>query len=213
MAHPSSARIARLVDTSNNGRMVEAYVYRDYPPIELEFIESTWATARDQATEQGKSRGLASLEHSHWDWRNKVHSVEAGHHRLVAIEYQNQVQGIMAVLQAPKRSKLSGDPLLYVDYLESAPWNLRSGSEPPRYMGIGTVLIAEAVHLSLDTGLEGRIGLHSLPQAEAFYKSRCRMTELGQDVEYFDLTYFEFTRQQAVEWLDEIGDRNAPRLL
>jgi hypothetical protein len=211
MANPSSARIVRLVDSSDRRRLVEAYVYRDYPSIELEFIESTWATARAQATEQGLSRGLASLEHAHWDWRNKVHSVEAVHHRLVAIEYRNQVQGIMAVLQAPKRSRLSDEPLLYVDYLESAPWNLRSGANPPRYMGIGTALIAEAVHLSSDAGLEGRIGLHSLPQSEAFYKSRCRMKELGQDIQYFDLTYFEFTSEQAIQWLADIGDQYDPK--
>ena len=77
-------------------------------------------------------------------------------------------------------------------------------------MGVGTVLVAEAVHLSLDTGLEGRIGLHSLPQAEAFYRSRCRMTELGQDIEYFDLTYFEFAGQQAIEWLED-RDRYGPK--
>ena len=99
MPYPSSRRVIRLVDTRDKRRLVEAYVYRDFPAIELEHIESTWATARDQATEQGISRGLSSLEHSHWDWRNKVHSVEAGHHRLVAVESRSQVQGIMAVLQ------------------------------------------------------------------------------------------------------------------
>ena len=125
---------------------------------------------------------------------------------LVAVEFLGEVQGIMAVLQAPQRSRLSGQPLIYVDYLESAPWNLRILSAPPRFMGIGTVLVAEAVHLSIDTGFEGRIGLHSLPQAEVFYRSRCQMTELGQDVQHFDLTYFEFTSQQAIAWLAVVGD-------
>jgi len=36
-------------------------------------------------------------------------------------------------------------------------------------MGVGTILIAEAVRPSLEIGLTGRVGLHSLPQAEAFY--------------------------------------------
>ncbi len=126
---------------------------------------------------------------------------------LVGVEVDiYEAQGLMAVLRAPQRSRLSGEPLVYVDYLESAPWNLRIGSTPPRFMGVGTILIAEAVRISLDWGFEGRIGLHSLPQAETFYKSRCRMAELGQDVQYFDLTYFEFTTQQAMEWLDAIGE-------
>ena len=54
-------------------------------------------------------------------------------------------------------------------------------------------------------GLEGRVGLHSLPQAEGFYKTRCKMTDFGKDSGYFDLTYFEYTGQQATEWLAAIG--------
>jgi len=73
-------------------------------------------------------------------------------------------------------------------------------------MGVGTILIAEAVRLSLEMGLSGRIGLHSLPRAEAFYKTRCRMTEFGTDPRYFDLTYFEFIGQQATEWLAATGE-------
>ena len=176
------------------------------PSAALEDIESQWAQARDQAAAQGLATGSATLEHSHWDWRNKIHSVEAGRHILVAVECQGEAQGIMAVLQPPQRSRLSGEPLVYVDYLESAPWNLKLPAVPARFVGIGTILVAEAVHISLDAGFEGRVGLHSLPQAEAFYKSRCRMTELGQDRQYFDLTYFEFTSQQAIEWLVAIGD-------
>ena len=31
------------------------------------------------------------------------------------------------------------------------------------------------------------------------------MTEFGADPRYFDLTYFEYTGQQATEWLASIG--------
>lgn len=207
MGNPSSHRIVRLIDARDpDRRLVQADIYREYPSAELEEIESRWAEIRDRVAAQGRATGLASVEHSHWDWRNKIQSVKAGRHMLVAVEYEGEVQGIMAVLQSPQHSRLSGEPLVYVDYLESAPWNLRLPTVAPRFMGIGTVLVAEAVHLSLDSGFEGRVGLHSLPQAEAFYKSRCQMTELGQDGQYFDLTYFEFTGQQAIEWLTAIGD-------
>lgn len=206
MAFPSSHRIGWLIDAQDPDRkLVRVDVYRGYPPAELEDLESQWAKAREEVAAKGSSTGLASVEHSHWDWRNKVQSVEAGRHMLVAIEYQHEVQGVMAVLQAPKLSWISDEPLVYVDYLESAPWNLKLPMVSPRFVGIGTVLIAEAVQLSIDTGLEGRIGLHSLPQAEAFYKTRCRMTDLGKDHHYFDLTYFEFTSLNATEWLAAIG--------
>jgi hypothetical protein len=65
--------------------------------------------------------------------------------------------------------------------------------------------MAEAIRLSLEMGLGGRLGLHSLPQAEAFY-IRCRMTRVGLDPHYFDLAYFEHTGQNATEWLGSIGE-------
>jgi hypothetical protein len=92
-----------------------------------------------------------------------------------------------------------------VDYLESAPWNLQGSVVLPRFLGVGTVLLAEAVRLSVEDGFGGRVGLHSLPQAEAFY-ARCRMTNSGADPDYYDLTYFEYTGHQAAEWLATIGE-------
>ena len=75
----------------------------------------------------------------------------------------------------------------------------------PRLIGVGTVLIAEAIRLSLEAGHGGRVGLHPLPQAEPFY-TRYQMTSIGLDPLYFDLTYFEFTGQQASDWLASIGE-------
>lgn len=119
MGSPSSRRIVRLIDARDSDRrLVEADVYRDYPSAMLEDIESRWAQARDQVAAQGIATGSATpatLKHSHWDWRNKFHSVEAGRHMLVAVECQGEAQGIMAVLRPPQRSRLSGEPLVYVD--------------------------------------------------------------------------------------------------
>jgi hypothetical protein len=123
---------------------------------------------------------------------------------LVAVECDGEAQGLMAVLRMPRPARLDGQ-LVYVDYLESAPWNLKGFADPPMFVGVGTVLIAEAVRLSLEMGFGGQVGLHSLPQAEAFY-TRCRMTRLGPDSSYYDLTYFEYTGQQAADWLGSIGE-------
>lgn len=149
--------------------------------------------------------GLAPLEHDHWDWRNKAESAAGGHHLLVAVECEREVQGLMAVLRRP-RAGHGGSPVLYVDYLEAAPWNLKATGSPPRFIGVGTVLIADAVHLSREFGLGGRVGLHSLPAAEPFYETRCRMTRIGPDPDYYDLTYFEYTERQAADWLAAIGE-------
>jgi hypothetical protein len=206
MSTPSLRRDVRLIDGRVPRRpFIAAQLYRDYPIVELDTIEARWGQAREQAATSGQIPGLAPLEHTHWDWRNKADSVEAGYHMLVAIECQGEPQGIMAVLRTPRPSKICESQIVYVDYLESAPWNLRSSSGSPRFIGVGTILVAEAVRLSLEMGLAGRVGLHSLPQAETFYL-RCKMTKVGADPHYYDLTYFEYTGQQATDWLNSIGE-------
>ena len=203
MSNPSSRRQVKLIDTHASGRpLVLAELYRDYPTNQLDGIETLWADAREAAAVSG----LAPLEHSHWDWRNKADSVEEGRHMLIAVECDGNVQGLMAVLRFPRPGNLGEGPVVYVDYLESAPWNLKSSTSSPRFVGVGTILIADAVRLSREIGLEGRVGLHSLPQAESFYSGRCRMTKVGPDPDYYDLTYFEYTGQQASDWLAAVGE-------
>jgi hypothetical protein len=169
MASPTSWREVRLVHAQAPGRpLVRGELYRDYPLVELEHLESLWQESRERVATEGMAEGLAPLEHSHWDWRNKIDRVEAGRHLLIAVECQGVVQGIMAILRIPRQSQFTGELVVYLDYLEAAPWNLKGSSTSHRFVGIGTVLIADAIRLSRETGLDGRVGLHSLPQAEGF---------------------------------------------
>jgi hypothetical protein len=52
---------------------------------------------------------------------------------------------------------------------------------------------------------KGRIGLHSLPQANAFYANTCGMTDLGFDQDYEGLRYFEMTPGQAEAFIAKGG--------
>lgn len=204
MNAPSSFRRVRLVDARSAGKpLVDATLYRDFPWTELDDLEVDWAAERSRVA-AGVS-GAVPLEHEHWDWRNKANSVRAGRHLLVAVEFDGRIQGVMAVVQSPRPARLDSKRVLYVDYVEVAPWNLKVLTSAPQFLGVGTLLIADAVRLSHERGLEGRIGLHSLPQAEAFY-SRLTMTNLGPDPYYYDLPYFEFSSQHAYDWLNAIGD-------
>ncbi len=94
-----------------------------------------------------------------------------------------------------------GKPLVYVDYIATAPWNLRSLTDTPRYRGVGKVLIEAAITFSRDCGMGGRIGLHALPQAESFYRDTCGMTDLGEDANEYDLRYFEMDESQVAAFL------------
>lgn len=206
MAETTNHRRVNLIDNRVAAKpLIQASVYRGFFPHQLEETEASWAEAREQAAVRGHASGLAPLEHSHWDWRSKADSVEAGYHMLVAVEVDDEIQGLMAVLRHPRVGRLGQGYVVYVDYLESAPWNLKSFVEVPRYIGVGTVLMAEAVRISVEAGFEGRVGLHSLPQAEGFYE-KCKLTQLGTDPSYYDLVYYEYSGQHGIDWLTSIGD-------
>jgi len=183
-----TTRSAYLFDgLSDSPLEVAASIIRDLPSARLEEIERLWKPAREQFSRVLALSGDTS-EHGHWDWRNKVWSIESGRHRIVAVECRGEIQGLMAVATQPRPAAIgaNAEPVLYVDYLETAPWNLRGPATR-----VGTVLIEEAFRISRDTGWGGRVGLHSLSQAERFYLAS-GMTRMGPDPDYYDLVYFEY---------------------
>lgn len=135
----------------------------------------------------------------HWNWPKKIARVQG----MLAFPGSSVIaQGITQGLaqfdltRACQEPDQKGKPLVYVEYLEVAPWNRSELGAAPRLRGVGTVLLTAAAALSHDEGFKGRIGLHSLPQADAFYR-RTGMTDLGPDPAYQNLRYFEMTVEQA----------------
>jgi hypothetical protein len=122
-----------------------------------------------------------------------------------SVSAQGETQGLAQVdlTKSAREANASGKPLVYLDYLEVAPWNRPELGFTPRLRGVGTALVTAAVALSEEEGFKGRIGLHSLPQADDFYRRRCGMTDLGPDAAYQNLRYFEMTAAQARAFLDE----------
>jgi hypothetical protein len=96
--------------------------------------------------------------------------------------------------------------VLYVDFLEVAPWNITALVPDPKFRGVGLRLMWAATRLSRERGHECRVGLHSLPQSESFYEGACRLTAVGQDPRYNGLMYYEFTAAGGAEYLRRVGD-------
>lgn len=123
---------------------------------------------------------------------------EAGY-EFWGVTVAGDMQGMMLVnvSEVCRVPAQSGAPLIYVDYLATAPWNLRSLTPAPRFGGIGRALIRSAVEVSKANGFAGRIGLHALPKAADFDRDTCGMTDLGADPDEHDLPYFEMTELEA----------------
>lgn len=179
------------------GGLVSANLYDSILAKHLDHHEQHWKPMLGGRGEQ----------HGHWDWRNKTTNCSGQlSYQSFAIECAGMTQGLM-IVNTIKRCRISSQVnkhLVYVEYVEAAPWNRNSSPTRPQFKGVGTVLIAAAIQLSIDEGNQGRIGLHSLPQADTFYGNRCGMTDLGPDASYpkFPLRYFEMTEAQAASFLN-----------
>ena len=145
----------------------------------------------------------------HWNWRKKAAALQGMlANPGFAIICGGVTQGMMLVDTTTKRCRIAeqaGKNLVYVEFVENAPWNRKELADPPRYRGVGSILMGAAIELSKELGFKGRIGLHSLPQANGFYANVCGMTDLGADAKYHDMRYFEMTPDQAEAFLEKGG--------
>lgn len=188
-----------FVRHGGTGELVPARLHDSILPGHLDDHERLWKPLVTAEAE----------EHGHWDWRRKCdHFAPQLSYQSFALECEGEAQGLM-IVNTIKRCRVpeqANKHLVYVEYLEAAPWNRRDVEGRVRYKGVGPVLIAAAVQLSIDEGNHGRIGLHSLPQADAFYREKCGMTDLGPDPDYHRLRYFEMTEGRAADFMGPGGN-------
>lgn len=177
--------------------------------------ENKWVPELRKAVQRLQHTGVKGQhwpQNLHWDWRRKTKALQEG---ILAssgfsILCDGLTQGMMIVDTVMKRCRIDsqkGKDLVYVEFVESAPWNRKELFDPPRYRSVGSILIRAAIALSNDLEFHGRIGLHSLPQANSFYTKTCGMTDLGADPSYQNLHYFEMTPEQAQGFVAKGGEK------
>jgi hypothetical protein len=201
-------RITRRLDN----QQVVASLRDAIKPDALLAIEQAWAPHRVALKQALLAAGVPKdkwPESLHWNWSKKIPELRLLESGGFAIDYEGRCQGVMLTKTASYLSLIEkGKPLVYIDYLEAAPWNWKipSLSKKGDFGGIGSVLFAIAVRQSIDESFYGRIGLHSLPQAEAFYAQVCGMQDFGPDPKKQNLRYFELSQKQAEQhWKDGGG--------
>lgn len=203
----------QLVETAS-GQRLDAELHDCLGFGDLLDAESAWTPARYTMIKRLHEGGIPRKQwpqHWHWNWVQKLLSrgeFDIGGalsvHRLMGIHGADAWQGLVLCTAIGHQTRLlkEGRDLLYVDYLESAPWNLKVDllGQESRYRGAGQQLVELSLRLSEALGLRGRLGLHALPQADRFY-GRCGFTDLGEDSDYQGLHYFEMNEQHAQDFL------------
>ncbi len=202
-----------IIADRRTGEPIEATLDTDLDVKRLIAAESEWSPQRWRTLLHLIESGASQLpQHVFWNWVQKAMPVilsilQRGSpllaYRFLGIEADGRMQGLMMVClsHASQVSRLTpdeGKPLIYVEYLETAPWNAKEFAETPIFKGLGTRLIQAAIRMSIDEGFSGRVGLHALEQARAFYEGQFLMQSLGPDGDY---EYFELTAIQAARIL------------
>ena len=175
--------------------------------------EGEWVPELLRAMQRLKRAGIERRQwpqSRHWDWRKKTAALQQGilAQAGFSIVCDGLTQGMMIVDTTMKRCRIDNQRdknLVYVKYVENAPWNRKELFNPPRYRGVGSILIRAAIALSEDLGFRGRLGLHSLPQADGFYADTCNMADIGIDRDYHNLRYFEMTPECAQAFIMKGG--------
>lgn len=204
----STVRILRRADDHE-----AAATLRDgIKPEDLTAIEREWGPFRAKIKQELLQLGIDKRnwpQSLHWDWSKKGPDLKLLESSGFVIEFEGATQGVMLTKTASYVSHLEkGKPLVYIDYLESAPWNwsIQDLGQRSEYRGVGSVLFYTAILQSEQEGFHGRVGLHALPQAESFYAgSVCRMTQIGPDPNKQNLPYYELGRGEAAQHLSDGG--------
>ena len=188
----------------DTGTYEDADLFHGIDSINLAHIEGRWRPMfelrRKAAISVGMSVSDINAEDAHWDWGNKALAAvnDPFLYDIFVLECGGNTQALMLTCKGgtdcfSRHTEHSGADMLYIEFLATAPWNRPHLVEHPTYKGAGITLIGTAVSKSIEEEMGGRIGLHSLPGAEAFYRNTVEMTDFGVDQKgvHKGLRYFE----------------------
>lgn len=192
--------------------LVDAEIFDVIQPSDIDEWRLKWKPEMERVIRMLSANGVPQHlwpQSHHWDWADKVPPAATLYEKAYALRCEGSLQGLMRVNSVKQRCRLpeqQGNHCIYVDYIESAPWNQPSTFQQPKFSLVGSVLMAAAIHQSLDEGFKGRLGLHSLPQADTWYADRLGLLDLGLDLDRYQgrLKYFEATPQIAATILNGV---------
>lgn len=195
-----------LVDAATD-EIVEAELRDAIQPSQIEDWRKLWKPAQERILAELRRTRVPKErwpQDRNWNWEAKAEAIgQLLIHRGFCIIARGATQGLMRVnlAHSARIESERGKPAIYVEYLETAPWNRDDFRMDGRLKGVGTALLTAAVDLSESEGFKGRVGLHSLPQSDGFYQAD--MTEVDSNKSREGLKYFEMTAEQARAFLEK----------
>lgn len=194
----------KLVDGKTKS-LVNAILFEGLSEKNINDHSNIWIPKLKAANAAAKAKGekIPIAEDAHWSWAKKI-DVTAGQiaYRHYAIEYQDETQGLMMIKLVGYQSR--NEPpkdILYIDFISVAPDNREIIKKPQKLKAVGYVLFVYAVQVSLEEGMGGRVGLHSLPGAATWYRDKLGLVSFGLDPLYSNLEYFELKAEDAMKML------------
>ena len=186
----------------STSKLVKATLFEGLIRQNIQDHEKKWIPLLEQANQKATKHGRRKIaKDAHWRWSEKV-DYRAGQigYRHYAIEHEGYTVGLMILNLIEKKSKIEPNKdLVYLEYISVCPEARKEIKNPPGFRGIGSVLFHVAIEVSFEEGMEGKIGLHSLPSASSWYSEKMGMKNQGIDQSESNLEYFELAKEKAFE--------------
>ena len=195
-----------LVERSTRAE-VPAAIFRELDQKNFDDFENHWRpilVAGRARVSSSDEAATINVQDSHWEWVDKAIDAQRIMGRdTFAVECADRTQGLMLTdVGFGRLPSHHGRELVYVELLATAPWNRPKLVPDPIFKGAGRVLISTAISLSVDLGFGGRIGLHSLPQSESWYRDIGGFTHVEFDPAK-KMHIFEMTESDAVAFVSD----------
>lgn len=196
----------------DTGARDSAELFKNVAEADIADVERLWRPVLEQrsavfATWDAAADG--NVQDAHWDWSRKARAVAGSFsHELFAVVAAGQTQGLMVVgtNQFARLDGQHGREMVYVEFIATAPWNRHLSDPPPRYKGVGRLLMGVAIDYSFEQGFGGRVGLHSLEESENWYRRSFPFTDLGFDAGK-RMRYFEMSEANASTFISAAAKR------
>lgn len=137
-------------------------------------------------------KALASIpvEDAHWRWLDKSCCYHSQEYQWFFLKTDSGIEAACLTYH-PKASELADENIFYIEFIAVSPWNRDDPMQGKVFKSIGSLLMRVVINYSVEElGQTYGFSLHSLPQANGFYKKigmvHCKSAD-KDCLEYFEM--------------------------